>query len=717
MSRGLPVSLVLLAATAGCSTPVWEVPRADPPPADWVRVARVAGAPLDVEDDEAEWTAWLDRAVRAHVIVVAADSSLSAYPDYDRFQRELDLMRRFTTLAHDRNLKVLWYFPSLEVITPDGETLDHSMFKDHPDWVQLGLDETPCDASMTPKGYSPNVFYGSKAFWVDPGAESAWMCHLSPWRDVYLDRVKRIAETGVDGLWLDVPLFNDIVGRWACHHERDRRKFEADTGRPYPRPICRAEGEPPVLDPTDPSFRVWVQWRHREIDAFLKEVHGAARSVMPDFQLVVETVTMDYNAAMLEGLDGAFAGPLEGFSHVWEVDVLSDSHGMRFGRLNDWYSLLAMYEFGRGADAGRGAWAFTYGLLPDDAEAVMMTAAASQVNPYELKVPEMTSTVGWDYRERVFGWLKDHQDDLYRSRSAARVAILHSSSSRDSLDSLCLSDWEDTGACGVSLFDRWDRPEGVPAWWTDDADDSVQNSLYLSEYRGLVRLLSEIHVPFDVRPSRLLDAAQASAYDVLVAPNLLALSDGEAGVLRAFVEEGGTLVLTGDQGRPGSQDEHGLPRPQPVLPAPTGNPGIGQPVRDALGAGHLVFLAGSPGRDVLTQASSAAARREEMATLLARHAGPTVRTEASADLHLDLYRTDRGWALHVLRMGGGDGEYSITRASAPVEVFVGDETVRQVLRTSARDPVPVEIPFQAREGWVRFQADVDIHALFLVVSR
>jgi hypothetical protein len=179
------------------------------------------------------------------------------------------------------------------------------------------------------------------------------MCHLSPWRQVYLDRVRRIAATGVDGLWLDVPLFNDIVGRWACHHERDRQKFEQDTERPYPRPICRAEGEPPVLDPTDPSFRVWVQWRHHEIDAFLKEVHAAARSVMPDFQLVVETVTMDYNAATLEGLDGSFAGPLPGFSHVWEVDVLSDSHGMRFGRPNDWYSLLAMYEFGRGADAGR----------------------------------------------------------------------------------------------------------------------------------------------------------------------------------------------------------------------------------------------------------------------------------------------------------------------------------------------------------------------------
>jgi len=131
----------------------------------------------------------------------------------------------------------------------------------------------------------------------------------------------------------------------------------------------------------------------------------------------------------------------------------------------------------------------------------------------------------------------------------------------------------------------------------------------------------------------------------------------------------------------------------------------------------LGFRAGSPGRDGLTETAAAPARREEMSVLLESSAGPTVRTEAAADLHLDLYRTGRGWALHVLRMGGGDGEYSITRASAPVEVFVGDETVRQVLRPSARDPVPVEIPFQARDGWVRFQADVEIHALFLVVSR
>jgi len=405
---------------------------------------------------------------------------------------------------------------------------------------------------------------------------------------------------------------------------------------------------------------------------------------------------------------------LEGFSHVWEVDVLSDSHGMRFARPNDWYSLLAMYEFGRGADRGRGAWAFTYGWMPDDAEAVMMTAVSAQVNPYELKVPEMTTTVGWDYRSRVFGWIRDHQDDLYRSESAARVAILHSSASRDSLDALCIASWGETGACGVSLFDRWDRPEGVPAWWTDDPDDSVRNSRYLSEYRGLVRLLSEVHVPFDVLPSRLLTPEQASAYDLLVAPNLLAVSDTEAAVLQDFVDQGGTLVLTGVEGRPGSLDADGLDRATPVLPVPEGVPAVGSPLEVPRDKGRMVFLAGSPGREVLTEAASAAARRQEMADLLESRAGPTVRTDAGSAIHLDLYRRGDRTIVHVLNLVTAGEEFSVVRASAGVAVFVGDAPVARVRRASARDPTDVDVPFQIQDGWARFQAEVDIHAVFVL---
>ncbi len=706
MTRAALPLLTIALLAASCTTPVWEYPKATPPAGDWMRVARVAGAAVDMEDDEAEWVDLLDAAVRANVSVIEADSALSEYMDETRFDRELDMMRRFAQLCHERNLKVVWYYPSLEVITPDGETLPNSMYKDHPDWVQKGLDEEH------PGQFAPNVFYGSKAFWVDPGAESAWMCHLSGWRQVYLDRVRKIAATGLDGMWLDVPLFNDIVGRWACQHDLDRAKFKADTGMDMPVVVANDEGEY-RLDPTTEAFKAWVHWRHEEIDAFLKDVLAAAQSVQPGFDLVVETVTMDYNAALFEGLDGAFAGPLDHFWHVWEVDVLSDTNAMANGYRNDWASLVAMYEFGRGADAGRAAWAFTYGYQPDDAEAVMMTAVAAQVNPYELKSPEMTTTVGQDYRRRVFGWLKENEDDLFRSQSAARVAILHSSASRDYIDAVCTASWDEGEACGVSLFDTWQRPDEKMAWWTEDADDSVHNSRYLGEYRGIVKALSESHVPFDVLPSRLLTADQAARYDVLVAPSLAALSDAEAAVLSSFAQAGGTVVFTGTT-TPATMDEQGRAKARPDFQA-QGTYAVGFPKNAAIGDGRFYWLP-DVGRRLLRGDDGAAELLADFSTVVGDAARPLVRTNAGTGIHLDAYRRDERTIVHALNTTGATGQFSIVHQAFRLGVNVGTATVAKVLSTSARDAGPREVPFTVTDGWVEFDAAVDVHTLYVVVT-
>ena len=92
------------------------------------------------------------------------------------------------------------------------------MYKDHPDWVQYDM------------AGAANVFYGSVVFWVPPGAESAWMCPNSGYRDYIYARVAQIAATGVDGLWMDVPLLNDIVLQWTDTNPAAVAAFLADTG-------------------------------------------------------------------------------------------------------------------------------------------------------------------------------------------------------------------------------------------------------------------------------------------------------------------------------------------------------------------------------------------------------------------------------------------------------------------------------------------------------
>ena len=144
---------------------------------------------------------------------------------------------------------------------------------------------------------------------------------------------------------------------------------------------------------------------------------------------------------------------------------------------------------------------------------VMAEAIAAGNHPYETKIPLMTTTIGADYRKRMFGWIKeqDHQPvrepvgrqggglffagepRLSRSRQGHRP-LLHHRQRRRLL----------VGA----------RRHRQPLMRT-----------YLADYRGVIKWLVHNHVPFDivVRP----DAKELARFDVVIAPALAALSDAK----------------------------------------------------------------------------------------------------------------------------------------------------------------------------------------------
>lgn len=108
-------------------------------------------------------------------------------------------------------------------------------------------------------------FMGSgQVFWVDPNDESAWMSPSSPgYRNYFLDRVRKIVATGIDGLWVDVLIYADFgPTKWSDFNPDAVAKFLADTG--YSAPTAE--------DWDDPVWRRWITWRHEEIARFLSDV-------------------------------------------------------------------------------------------------------------------------------------------------------------------------------------------------------------------------------------------------------------------------------------------------------------------------------------------------------------------------------------------------------------------------------------------------------------
>ncbi len=75
---------------------------------------------------------------------------------------------------------------------------------------------------------------------------------------------------------------------------------------------------------------------------------------------------------------------------------------------------------------------------------------------------------------------------------------------------------------------------------------------------GIYQALVEMRVPFEMVHDGLLDAAHLDAFQLLILPNIAALSDQQCGQLRAFVARGGSLIATGETSL---YDENGDRRP------------------------------------------------------------------------------------------------------------------------------------------------------------
>lgn len=619
-----------------------------------------------------------------NVSVVEADSNLSDYLDDSELERELALIRRVSAMAHRLRLRIVWYIPVLEVLSPNALKGGRSLFKDHPDAVQIGLNG------------KPNVFYGNKVqvHWVDRDTESAWISMYSPYAETLVERIKKIAATGVDGLWLDVPLFNDIATDWSDLGPAAAAKFENDTGLAAPK----------VLDWNDPTWRRWISWRYGEIANFIQRIASAAKSTTADIAIIVENSTIDHNASTALGLEGSRLKGSAEIIQAWEVDVLSDQTGMAGAQPDDWISMIGMAKFAKAASGSKPSWMFTYGQVPRDGELVMAEAIAAGNHPYETKTPVMASSIGEKYRQRIFAWVKDQERRLFASASAAKVAIYYSPESRDYVDK----------AEGTGLYSTTKAKDRF--WWSDRPGDSLNERTYLADYRGVIKWMVQNHVPFDivVRP----DLEELNRYNLVIAPSLAAISDRDAGLLDEYVATGGNLFLTGPS--PAMLDELGNGRNAPALKflgrtrpwqvsgpaaAPTKPAGALVHAPELMGKSYLAFE--STGAD--------AAMRE----LVERYSPSPISTDASPSIHMELRSVGNETLLHLVnperlwnKQAPRNRKVAIGLKMPPDLQAVGVQVTSPASKSNMTGPVP----FEVQGDRILFNVSVDAYAMVVISS-
>ena len=547
--------------------------------ADWARFARPAGFDVDVEMTDQEIKALIDTRKSENVSVLEIDSSLSGYLNETQFQAQLNFLGRVASFAKDKNIQSVVYYPSLEVITENGENKTHTMFKDHPEWVQKGIDGTP------------NVFYGSQEVWVEPGSESAWMSPNTGYKQYFIDRVKRLANIGIDGIWLDVPVYPSTGSAWAGSEPAAKTAFKAwsksqglNNGSGY--------NAPTSVNWNAANFKAWIRWRHENLADFLKDIQAAAHQVNPHFMIIVENFPTDYMDASETGLDGNYQRSKHNFFHVWEVDSLSNSKAMNWSSVEEFSNKITMYKWARAVDRENPSWGFSYGFKPVEAGVTMGAALTAGVSPFESQTPDMTKTIDTNFRSRWYGFIRDHQQALLNTPRVADVGVWYSSASRD------FQDYKAGG--GYGMYVTTTNPSSDPHWWASEASDSPLDKPHLGGYRGASHALIKSHIPFKVITDPGSPTTELATIKLLWLPSVAALSIESANAIKNFVTAGGTVFATGTL--PGTLDAFGNARPNSLLKDVFNFPsGTSSPDRtNTYGQGVAIYAPSVRGVDMFT---------------------------------------------------------------------------------------------------------------------
>ncbi len=459
---------------------------------NWTNYVRIAGHGLTISNvDEI-----IKKATETYVYGIETDNSLTGY--YESFMNpdeKLKAMKKMAEEAHAAGNKVFIYTEGLETITANADQKEHTFFKDHPDWVQRNIEGEPA------------VFGGGSAFWIDEGDEDVWITpYAMEWRKIFMERIRQIAATGMDGVFVDIPYwmthFRGWGDTWASFDDYTVAAFKKETG-------LNAREDLKLGDFSDPNFIRWVDFRIRTLTDFMKEVAENGRSVNPDFKTIAEIYPGIEEAAVRVGADV--------YEMYQVVDVVAHEYsagGYKSADRQpaDWFAFMTgMYAF-RAFAQGKASWMLTYSwedhqkITPEQAmENLMMSQLMAGTNCWDAANHVMSGSNDYAVRTRIFKWISEHDGTFYRPRKPMKpIGVYFSQKTRN--------------------------------YFTDE---------YIPSFRGMMYMLMQSHREFQiVTPNTLKNFGG----ELLILPDVRCLDDTEISLLNKMADHGTALVITGESG-------------------------------------------------------------------------------------------------------------------------------------------------------------------------
>ena len=440
------------------------------------------------------------KAQASNVFGIEVDNDIPGrYESFLNPEKKLQAIREVAKAAHRTGNFAFVYIAGTECITAHGDQVAHTLAKDHPDWLQRKITGEPA------------IFGGGTAFWIAKGDEDVWVSPYAPeWRKTYMQRVRQIAETGIDGIYVDIPYwmthFEGWENTWASFDDYTVAAFKAQTG-------LDAKHDLKLGDFSDPAFRKWVDFRIHTITDFLAEIDRTAKAVDPKIKTIPEIYPGIEEAAVRVGADVYSLYPVvDAIAHEYEF---GEGDHMASSRTPlDWFRYqVGMHSFRAFAqgpcEQDKPTWILNYSWDGDkkvDAREAMMNLAMSQVmagaNFWDAPGHSMAGSNDLQTRKKIFDWIQTHEKTFYLPRSPIDpIGVYFSPETRD--------------------------------YYAED---------FIASYRGILILLMQKHLEFQIVTPRTLAEFRGKT---LVLPDVRVLNDDEKNALKNLASTGTRLVITG----------------------------------------------------------------------------------------------------------------------------------------------------------------------------
>jgi hypothetical protein len=333
---------------------------------------------------------------------------------------------------------------------------------------------------------NPRRHWSSPEMWVT--------CALGPYNFEFMTAVHKeiMSRYRPDGIFL-----NRWDGSGDCYCQHCQANFKAASGFGLPR----------STDPQDPARHAFFLWRQQRLVALLDVWNAEIRKINPE-------------ASMIPNNGSGARNPLDALETSRRAPLLVADRQARQGLAAPWLMGKTAKEYRATMGNKPVIGLFGVGLeepyrwkdsVTSSAEIRIwaLDALANGMRPWFSKFSGTLHDERWlKGVEDLYVWAEKNGQYLTHERPLARVALVYSQQT---------------------------------AWYYGGEHANAKVEDYsLGWYQALV----ESRIPFEMAHDRLLDAAHLGAFKTLILPNLAALSDAQCDQIRAFVQNGGSVIAS-----------------------------------------------------------------------------------------------------------------------------------------------------------------------------